>query len=258
MKMLRILMLSLVLLLITLSAAYLGQDEERAQVLRLTKLPGESQEMIFGPKQAPPSSSAPSASAPGESGEPQDSESEAPQIEIPESSSGTARYFVPDSSLEAASGDERAQASGDPEQESSQDAEDEDGEDSEDSVSYVLDGDDVQAAAQPYINELDALTQSSAKALEEIGRQAIMEYFGMSSQERKDGMAKLAEQYMPSIQALEKDTDDRAEDIIGRLEQKLSDMGADTAMADDLRESYAESKKENVDYYSGIIQQLAG
>jgi hypothetical protein len=214
--------------------------------------------MIFGPKQAPPSSSAPSEPAPEESGEPQGSESEAPQVEIPESSSGTARYSCPDSSLEAASGTSARRlrrpgtgglcCAGRQRGQRRQ----------EDSVSYVLDGDDVQAAAQPYINELDALTQSSAKALEEIGRQAIMEYFGMSSQERKDGMAKLAEQYMPSIQALEKDTDDRAEDIIGRLEQKLSDMGADTAMADDLRESYAESKKENVDYYSGIIQQLAG
>ncbi len=44
MKMLRFLMLSLVLLLITQYGGLFGQDEELAQVLRLTKLPVESQE----------------------------------------------------------------------------------------------------------------------------------------------------------------------------------------------------------------------
>jgi hypothetical protein len=61
---------------------------------------------------------------------------------------------------------------------------------------------------------------------------------------------------MPSIQALEKDTTTARRTSSDAWKQKLSDMGADTAMADDLREA-TPIKKENVDYYSGIIQQLA-
>lgn len=223
--MLRAMMLTLTLILITLTTAYLGRDEQLTQVLYRTKTPVQSSSAAQSAVESPSSSSS-EASSEREFPRFVPSEpdiSPAPSSEI---SDGQSSQAPPDAQ---AVGDEEPYQPPTPSEQQQKDA------------------------AEPYVKELFQLTENSSRELKQIIDEALTEYLLTPPGQRDEIIAQLSEKYLPRAQTLEQNTDSQAESILLKMTAALSAIGADDQIAQDARAAYQRSKQEQMERYSDIF-----
>ena len=232
--MLRCMMLALTLILITLSAAYLGRDEQLRQALHQTRLPLESSSYTEPPSASyqeeayAPSSSDQVISDPRFipdkpiSAIPSPSSQPASQPDMPMDPSTEAKLFPIES------------------------------EESE----YISTSPTEQQkliAAEPFVKELFELTERGAVDLRAIIDQAIGEFLSASPLERNGNITSLIEKYTPMIMELETSSDEQAEAILLRMKAALVAIGADEGLVNDARAAYEHSKQQQIEHYSGLL-----
>lgn len=238
--MLRAMILTLTLLLVTLSAAYLGQDEQLTQVLRLSKTPMANSSS----EQAPPSSS--DASQPTSSAS--QSSSSSPRFVLDEPLTDPPPLTDPASPTtpEAPMPDPSAHALLYPAN-------------GESSKPYELippSEEQKLAAAEPYVKELFALKDRNVRAFSELADEALSEYLGTSPDRRSAGLPALMEKYLPRVTALEQESDTQSESILLKMTAALAAIGADDSIVQDARDAYERSKQEQLSHYTELFASL--
>ena len=227
--MIRCMMLALTLILITLSAAFLGRDGQIRQVLHQTKLPVQSSVESYPQPQSSSTSS------------PSDHSSESPRF-IPdepisqqpaESHHQSAPPFLPD--------DPSAEAQLYPI------------ENAEDYTPTPPTEQQKLIAAEPFVKELFELTEQSADELRAIIDRAIGEFLSASPLERNNTISALIEKYTPEIISLEEKTDSKAEAILLRMNAALVAIGADDSLVTDARAAYEHSKQQQISHYTELF-----
>lgn len=237
--MLRGMMLALVLLLITLSAAHLGRDPELQEVLRLarTPKPTPSQSQSISSEPEPPRS------------RPPESSSSAPQESRPP-------RFVLDEPLESLPPLPEEASSGAGLDPSAQAKASSSGVDSDPSSAVVIripTEEEARAAADPYVKELYELTARSLEQLAELEKRALTDYLSTPPDQRADALPGLAERYLPQVTALEKDADGEAERIFNRMTAALAAIGAEDAITEEARRAYAKEKADQLQHYAELF-----
>ncbi len=246
--MLRAMILVLTLLLVTLSAAYLGQDEQLTQVLRMAKTPVTS--LPAEQPEEPPASSAP----------PPESKSQPAASQ----SSSTSPRFVMDEPLTnpvppAETGEpDSSESSGDSLPDPSAHAllYPVDGESSTPYVHKPPTEDEKLTAAEPYVKELFALKDRNVRAFGELADQALSEYLGISPNARAAALPSLMEKYLPRAAELEEESDAQSEAILLRMSAALAAIGADDSIVQDARAAYERSKREQMSHYTELFSSL--
>lgn len=246
--MLRAMILVLTLLLVTLSAAYLGQDEQLTQVLRMSKTPVTS--LPAEPSEPPASVELPP-------------ESKTPPQPAASQSSSTSPRFVMDEPLTnpvppaEASGSDSSGTSGDSLPDPSAHA-----------LLYSIDEssapyvnkppteEEKLAAAEPYVKELFALKDRNVRAFGELADEALSEYLGIAPSERAAALPSLMEKYLPRAAELEKESDAQSESILLRMSAALAAIGADDSIVQDARAAYERSKREQMTHYTALFSSL--
>ncbi len=249
--MLRAMILVLTLLLVTLSAAYLGQDEQLTQVLRMAKTPVTS---LPAEPPEPPASSKP----------PPESQSQSQSQSVASQSSSTSPRFVMDEPLTnpvpPAEGGEpdSSESSGDSLPDPSAHAllYPVDDESSAPYVHKPPTEDEKLTAAEPYVKELFALKDRNVRAFGELADQALSEYLGIPPGERAAALPSLMEKYLPRAAEIEKESDTQSEAILLRMSAALAAIGADDSIVQDARAAYERSKREQMSHYTELFSSL--
>lgn len=248
--MLRAMILVLTLLLVTLSAAYLGQDEQLTQALRTARTPVTS---------IPAESSASSISTPSES----ESESKSESADSSQSSSTSPRFVMdePLTNPVPPAGSETSNAS--------EYAEDSLPDPSAHALLYPVDDENSKPyefitpteeekleAAKPYVKELFALKDRNVLAFGELANEALSEYLGISPDKRSAALSSLMEKYLPRVTALEEESDAQSEAILLKMSAALAAIGADDSIVQDARAAYERSKEEQMAHYTELFSSL--
>ena len=240
--MIRCLMLALTLMLITLSAAYLGRDEQIRQVLQRTKVPMEASsaaqiEPHFVQAQSPSSSESSSSAA------------EPPR-------------FIADEPIEPSShptDEPRSAAPSIPPLDPSAETR-----------LYPIEGEEQEyeptppteeqklSAAEPFVKELFELTEKSSEQLKSVMNQAIYDYLSTDPAQRSDSINALVEKYTPIILELESDSDSKAEAILLRMTAALTAINADDGLVQDARAAYEYSKQQQTEHYTELLSSFSG
>lgn len=237
----RCLMLALTLMLITLSAAYLGRDEQIRQVLQRTRVPMEASsaaqtEPHFVQAQSPSSSEGSSpdsepprfiADEPIEPSHPTDEpKSAAPSIPPLDPSAETRLYPI--------EGEEQQYTPAPPTEEQK------------------------LSAAEPFVKELFELTEKNSEQLKSVMNQAIYDYLSTDPAQRSDSINALVEKYTPIILELESDSDRQAEAILLRMTAALAAINADDSLVQDARAAYEYSKQQQTEHYTELLSSFSG
>lgn len=246
--MLRAMILVLTLLLVTLSAAYLGQDEQLTQVLRMSKTPVTSMPVESS---EPPASTKPKPESASESS-------------VPQSSSSTSPRFVMDEPLTNPIPPSEAEMS-----DSSQSSGDSLADPSAHALLYPVDGESSKPyelippseeeklkAAEPYVKELFALKDRNIRAYGELADEALSEYLSLAPDKRSAELPSLMEKYMPRVTALEAESDAQSEAILLKMSAALAAIGADDTIVQDARAAYKRSKQEQMTHYTELFSSL--
>lgn len=246
--MLRAMILVLTLLLVTLSAAYLGQDEQLTQVLRMAKtpvtsLPAESSEPYIDSEPLPESKSESVASRSSSSTSPRFVMDEPLTNPVPSSGSD-----APDSSESSGDSipDPSAHALLYPVDEES----------SEPYVHTPPAEEEKLTAAEPYVKELFALKDRNVRAFGELADEALSEYLGLPPDDRAAALPALMEKYLPRVTALEEESDAQSEAILLKMSAALAAIGADDSIVEDARAAYERSKQEQLSHYTDLFSSL--
>ena len=241
--MLRAMILALTLLLVTLSAAYLGQDEQLTQVLRLAKTPVES-------TVSEEASSESVVSQPASSSELTSSQntSTSPRFVLDEPLTDPPPLSTSDSSSNAEDSlsDPSAHAQLYPA-------------DVESSGSYVFTPPTEEqklAAAEPYVKELFALKDRNVREFGRLADEALSEYLSIPPDLRSQKLPELMDKYLPHVKALEQESDAESEAILRRMTAALAAIGADDSIANDARAAYERSKQEQLSHYTELFSSL--
>lgn len=235
--MIRCMMLALTLILITLSAAYLGRDEQLRQVLQRTQLPVESSS-YSEPKAAP------QYQEQGFTASSSNQQTSTPRF-IPDEPISQQPYTTPQTDPQSSSeplADPSAEAQLFPIENGSED--------------YIPSPPTEQQklmAAEPFVKELFELTERGADDLRAIIDQAIGEFLSSSPLERNAAIPALIEKYAPMVTALEADSDGQAEAILLRMKAALVAIGADDGLVNDARAAYEHSKQQQITHYTDIF-----
>lgn len=230
--MLRALILALVLLLITLSAAHLGQDEQLIGVLRLAKTPKPAVSQAE-PLQSPAPEKSSESSSDGE-------ESRSPRFVLDE----PLPSLPPLEWQSSSTADPSAHAQVNPVSSS------------EAFTPRIPTEEEKLAAAEPYVRELFTLQERSVARLREIGEKAMGDYLSVPPDQRAVSMPTLMEKYLPEVRALESETDAQAETILLRMTAALAAIGADDAIVQDARTAYEQEKAQQLDRYLAMFSSL--
>ncbi len=247
--MLRAMILVLTLLLVTLSAAYLGQDEQLTQVLRMAKTPVTS--LPAEPSEPPASAEPPPESSSQSQPASSQSSSTSPRFVMDEpltnpippaeagdtDSSGSSSDSLPDPSAHALLYSV-------------------DDESSEPYVHTPPTEEEKLAAAEPYVKELFALKDRNVRAFGELADEALSEYLGIPPSERAAALPSLMEKYLPRATELEKESDTQSEAILLRMSAALAAIGADDSIVQDARAAYERSKREQMTHYTALFSSL--
>jgi len=228
--MLRAMMLTLTLILITLTAAYLGKDEQLTQVLYRTKTPVQSSSAV---ESAPESKSAPAESSSSQAEHPRFVMDEPLSMPpVPPEGVDDGQSSQPDiSQAQAVEGEEQYQLPAPTEQQK-------------------------MDAAEPYVKELFELKESAVRELKKIVDEALTEYLLTAPDIRNDKIPQMVEKYIPRAQKLEQDTDAQAETILLKMSAALAAIGADDGLVEDSRAAYQRSKEEQMAHYSGMFSSM--
>ncbi|MFV0496575.1 MAG: hypothetical protein ACK5L0_00180 [Candidatus Fimivivens sp.] len=247
--MLRAMILVLTMLLVTLSSAYLGQDEQLTQALRIAKTPVAS---VPAESSAPPANA---SSAPESKPEPPTTSSQISSI---------SPRFVMDEPLTNPVSSAPSDSS-----DSSEDTGDTPPDPSAHALLYPVDGesdepyepippteDEKLDAAQSYVKELFALKDRNVLAYGELADEALSEYLGLPPDERATALPSLMEKYLPRVTALEEESDAQSEAILLKMSAALAAIGADDAIVQDARAAYERSKQEQMAHYTELFSSL--
>lgn len=229
--MLRAMMLTLTLILITLTAAYLGQDKQLTQVLYRTKTPVQS------------SSAAESADKEDYTAQSSSSQAEFSRFVMDEPL--TEPQIPPEGITDGQSS--QSTESGP----HAQAIDDEEG--------YQLPVPTEQQkldTAEPYVKELFDLKENATRQLKSLIDEALTEYLLTTPDRRSTGLPQMIEKYMPRVQKLEQDTDSQAEAILLKMSAALAAIGADDQIVQDSRAAYQRSKDEQIAHYSEMFSSL--
>jgi colicin import membrane protein len=230
---LRTMILALVLLLITLSAAQLGQDEQLIEVLRLARTPKPASSQ---PQPAPQPQPQPESPAPP----PSQAESSPPRFVLNEPLPS-----LPPLDRESSSAlDPSAQAQVSP------------AASSEAVAPRIPTEEEKLSAAEPYVRELFALRERSAADFKELSEQAMGEYLSAPPDERAGILPSLMDKYLPEVTVLESETDELAESILRRMTAALAAIGADDTIAQDARAAYEQEKAQQLERYLAMFSSI--
>lgn len=234
--MLRAMMLTLTLILVTMTAAYLGRDEQLTQVLRQTKTPVTSTSSSAAP---PVSSSAPQSSSSAESRSP--------------------RFVMDEPLSNPVPGEDGFSDDGHSSQPSDPSAHAQVSPGADEDKEYKLPAPTEEqklAAAEPYVKELFELKERSIRQLKELANEALTEYLSTTPDRRSAGLPQMIDKYLPRVQQLESQTDDEAEAILLKMTAALSAIGADDSIAQEARSAYEHSKQEQISHYTELFSSL--
>lgn len=251
--MLRAMILTLTLLIITVSAAYLARDEQLTQALRFSqKIPVEQEQYLQSESEIPQMESTAQleqaeSEAPTESETPP--ESEAPRFvpNEPIASSPSSAIILPPQASDtdgASQLDPSAHAQAAPSEESSA------------YTPSVPSEEQKLNAAKPFVRELFSLKENAARELDALADSALSEYLSTAPDRRADALPLLMEKYLPQVMALESRTDEQAESIFMKLAAALAAINADDTILKDAREAYAAAKQEQTQRYLSLFSQV--
>ncbi|MEG2173921.1 MAG: hypothetical protein RR135_00360 [Oscillospiraceae bacterium] len=237
--MLRTMMLILVLMLITLSAAYLGRDEQLLGVLRTARTPVSSL-VDASCVSAESVISLPNSHA--------HSSEISPRFVIDEPFESLPDSFLAQGSETSELLDPSARERLYPSEKSSGDF----------SLAppRAATEEDAREAAEPYVRELYALSEKVSRQLDELSQQATRDYLLVEPSKRADALAQLASRYLPQINILEQQTDVEVERMVGRMKAALMAVGADDTIALDTLRAYQSTKDAQVARYLKIFSDL--
>ena len=255
--MLRAMILTLVMILITFSAYQLGQDEQLVKVLGLTKVPisqsttpqetndadAKARENSPYIPPAPPASSSSQISSRPPRFILDESVSVDPVIEeFPHSENSDFESYIDPSAAEILdpSGEEKNNSY----------------EQISEITIKIPTEEEKLASAQPYIKELTALLSSFKNHLEDLSDDILEEYLSIPPGSRSNELAALVVKYKPQIsQAIDK-FDRQAENIFNKTTAALAAIGADDSITNDARNAYERDKTSSLEHYYNIFAQL--
>ena len=245
--MLRCMILLFSFMLITLSAAHLGRDEQLVRVLGLRPDPAvtvreDARNVPVLPQQQAPSGS---SASPLSTAEVPPAESRPPRFVLDEP---LPEYSLPPEAEQEPSIphplDPSAHALVSP------------AEPQEEYVPPVLTEEQKLKVAEPYVKELFALKENALRAIGELGDQAIGDYLAADPSARAAALPEVAARYLPQVETLIDQADRQAADILMRMTGALAAIGADDGIAQDARAAYERSKQEEIDRYTLIFSEL--
>ncbi|MEG2204240.1 MAG: hypothetical protein RRY21_03670, partial [Oscillospiraceae bacterium] len=217
--MLKSMMLLLVLLLITLSAAQLGRDKELTEVLRRAKTPvASAPQSAVGAVSGEAGPKDPAASD-GRQHPPrfvldEPMPSLPPLSELyPGSQPASGAGIDPSARHKVSSGDESEAAP---------------------SVRIPTEQ-EKRDAVEPYAKELYALKTRCFDELSRLEGAVMAEYLSLPPDRRAEQLSALFGRYYPRAIALEQQTDAEAETVLAKMEAALAASGADNALAETAR-----------------------
>ncbi|MBQ2752376.1 MAG: hypothetical protein IJF25_07350 [Oscillospiraceae bacterium] len=239
--MIRCLMLALTLMLITLSAAYLGRDEQIRQVLQRTKIPVEASSAAQIEPHFVQAESQPSGESSSSVDEPprfiadEPMEPSSPPIDEQKSAVPTAPPLDPstETRLYPIESEEQQYTPTSPTEEQK------------------------LSAAEPFVKELFELTEESSEQLKSVMNQAIYDYLSTDPSQRSDSINALIEKYTPIVLDLEAETDKQAEAILLRMTAALTAINADDGLVQDARAAYEYSKQQQTEHYTELLSSFS-
>lgn len=246
--MLRCMILLFSFLLITLSAAHLGRDEQLVRVLGLRPDPAvtvreDARNIPVLPQQQ--ASSSGSSASPSSTADVPPAESRPPRFVL---DAPLPEYSLPPEAEQEPSVphplDPSAHALVSPT------------EPQEEYIPPVLTEEQKLKVAEPYVKELFALKENALRAIGELGDQAIGDYLAADPSARAAALPEVAARYLPQVETLIAQADRQAEDILMRMTGALAAIGADDGIAQDARAAYERSKQEEIDRYTLIFSEL--
>ena len=250
--MLRTMILVLIMILITLSALQLGQDDQLIKVLGLTKVPVSQapkveevspeteEENTYIPPPPPSSSEVVISSRPPRfildeplSVAPIPEEEPHPSSDV--SISGAVNAEILDPSAEAKI----------------------EGESHGSEISVRIPTEEEKlGAAQPYIKELSGLISSLNGSLSDLGDELLGEYLSILPGSRSRELPALIAKYHPQTAQITDSFDTQAEAIFNKMTAALAAIGADDSIVGDARNAYARDKSAGLEHFNSILNQF--
>ena len=239
--MIKCLMLALTLTLITLSAAYLGRDEQIRQVLQQTT------KVAVKISSSEPAPHTPAAFVEFEQQLPSSEPEQPPRFIAdepiaPEPSSGSSIALPPAvEALDPSAETRLYPIESEP----------------EDYTPTPPTEEQKLAAAEPFVKELFELTEQSSAELKNIINDAVYDYLSAAPDQRSQYMDKLVEKYTPAVLELESATDSKAEAVLLKMSAALMAIGADDGLVNDARAAYEYSKQQQAEHYAELLSSFS-
>lgn len=216
--MLKFLLLTLTLTLITASAALLGIDRQPFDVLKIKGDIPISEEREEQKENEDTSKS---------------SSSEEDSLKVPP-------RFIPDEPLDL---DPSAQENR------------EEGEDDKAEIKVPTER-EIKKAANPYIVEIINIKENAFANLASMEKKIAIDYLSMPVDQRENAPAVLKEKYMPKVTFLLDTADKDVERALKKLEASLRAINAPLDIVDEAKKSYLDEKEEKLNYYRELLKSL--
>ena len=258
-------MLTLLLLLITLSAAYIGSDDRFFNVLRpASDVPVDSSSSVSKESVENITISGEQSEDPPRfvADEPMQTNSSDSSRHVPSTPSAVSRYqYVFDVTSEvpydfesSVASSVSSSASSLPQSSSSEPVMDpssvhkasSDVQSQSESRAPAKTEEDI---AEPYLMELASLIERASASLDELYTQAQQDYYSLSTGDPSQDIATVASDYLVRLEAIEQQTDDEAERIISQLENALYAVDLPNTACTTARESYQAVKDSIYDRF---------
>lgn len=125
-----------------------------------------------------------------------------------------------------------------------------------DSAPIVPDEKDIKKAAEPYILEIMNIKNNAFANIGSLEKKIAVEFLAFPQNERQEAVGKLTDKYMPRITLILSTADDDVNRAIKKMEAAVTAINGDTKICDEALKSYEKEKDEKIKYYQGILSSM--
>ena len=125
-----------------------------------------------------------------------------------------------------------------------------------DSSASIPDEKEIKKTAEPYVLEIMNIKNNAFANISSMEKKIAVEFLSYPQNEREGAVAKLTEKYMPKITLILSTADDDVKRAVKKMEAALIAINGDTKICDESLESYEKEKAEKIKYYEGILSSL--
>ena len=115
---------------------------------------------------------------------------------------------------------------------------------------------EIKKAANPYIVEIINIKENAFANLASMEKKIAIDYLSMPVDERENAPAVLKEKYMPKVVFLLDTADKDVERALKKLESALRAINAPLDIVDEAKKSYLDEKEEKLNYYKELLKSL--